>query len=114
MAATSTLQYPSRGPGLMLGFVALVLTAVVCGYGIAVGEVEAMVGSLAVIAAIAALIDYRAGAVLLMIMLPIEGVWFFPHSMFGLTGLNPLNALLATTLISFVLRGKQLAIFKQK
>ena len=60
------------------------------------------------LAAVAALADYRAGAVLLMIMLPIEGVWFFPHSMFGLTGLNPLNALLGATLVSFVLRGKGL------
>src|SRR3954469_10441594 len=105
MAATS-LSYAERGPGLGLGIAALVLFGALCGVGIALGEVEAMLASAAVIAVIAPFIDYRFGAVALMVMLPISSVWFFPRSMFGITGLNPVNVLAVFTLASFVLRGQ--------
>jgi O-antigen ligase len=39
-------------------------------------------------------------------MLPVEGSYLFPHSVFGVTGLNPLNLVLAATLCSFLLRGQ--------
>src|SRR3954469_8878838 len=105
MAATS-LSYAERGPGLGLGIAALVLFGALCGVGIALGEVEAMLASAAVIAVIAPFIDFRFGAVALMVLLPISSVWFFPRSMFGLTGLNPINVLSPATLVSFALRGR--------
>src|ERR1051326_365324 len=107
MAAPATsLGYGERGPGLGLGIGVLVLFGLLCGVGIAMGEVEAMLASVAAIAVIGALIDYRFGCVTLMVLLPISSVWFFPHSMFGFTGLNPINVLGFMTLVSFALRGR--------
>src|SRR5258706_3587778 len=105
-APAASLQYPERGPGLALGIGALVVFGALCGVGIAVGEVEAMLASVAAIAVAAAFIDFRFGAVALMVLLPISSVWFFPRSMFGLTGLNPINVLAAATFVSFALRGR--------
>jgi O-antigen ligase len=105
-APASSLSYGERTPGLGLGIGALVLFGVLCGVGIAVGEVEAMLAAVATIAVAAALIDYRFGAVTLLVLLPISNVWFFPHSMFGFTGLNPINVLAGATFVSFALRGR--------
>ena len=71
------------GPGLALGVVGLGLFGVVCGVGLAVGELEALVASLTVLACFAVFADFRIGAVLLLVMLPVEGSYLFPHSVFG-------------------------------
>ena len=42
--------------------------------------------------------DFRIGVVLLILLLPISRSTVFPHEMFGITGLNPLNLLLFGTL----------------
>jgi len=105
-APATTLSYAERGPGAGLAIALLVLFGVACGVGIALGEVEAMVAAVATIAVAAALIDFRFGAVTLMVLLPISSVWFFPHSMFGFTGLNPINVLAGATFASFALRGR--------
>ena len=107
--ATSTLRY-ERGPGPAAAVTLLLLFGTLCGVGIAVGELEAMLASVAIIAGIAALIDFRAGALFLMITLPIASVSFFPRGMFGFTGLNPVNLLMAATLASFLMRGKRLSL----
>ena len=112
--ATSTAGYAERGPGAAAAVTLLLLFGALCGIGIAVGETEAMVASVAVIACVATLIDYRSGAVALIVMLPIAGVWFFPHSMFGFTGINPVNLVLAATIGSFVLRGRRLSLLAPK
>jgi O-antigen ligase len=112
--ATSTLRYAERGPGAGLAVTLLLLFGALSGVGIAVGELEAMLASVALIVAIAAMIDYRAGALFLMILLPIASVSFFPRGMFGFTGLNPVNVLMAATLVSFVLRGKRLGMLTPK
>jgi O-antigen ligase len=95
-----------RGAGLALGFAALAVFGVVCGIGIALGEIEALIGSLTLLGAIAVLVDYRIGAVLMMALLPASGTYFFPRGMFGFTGLNPLNLILVATLLSFFARGQ--------
>src|SRR5713101_4879335 len=102
------------GPGLALGVVGLGLFGVVCGVGLAVGELEALVASLTVLACFAVLADFRIGAVLLLVMLPVEGSYLFPHSVFGVTGLNPLNLVLAATLFSYLVRGHGLKTFLPK
>jgi hypothetical protein len=108
----STARLPvSRLPGLVAGVLGLGLTAVGIGIGIAVGELAALVASVTVLACLAVLVDYRVGAVLLVILLPLEGSYLFPHSVFGITGLNPLNLVLAATLASFILQGKGLKRF---
>src|SRR5256712_4923715 len=112
-AATSRLP-AERGPGLALGVVGLGLFGVVCGVGLAVGELQALVASLTVLACFAVLADSRIGAVLLLVMLPVEGSYLFPHSVFGVTGLNPLNLVLAATLVSYLVRGHGLKTFLPK
>ena len=108
----STARLPAeRTPGLVLGVIGLGVMAVASGIGIALGELQALVASLSVIACIAVLADYRIGVVLLMIMLPIEGSYLFPHSVFGVTGLNPLNLTLAATLFSYAVHGNTLRRF---
>jgi hypothetical protein len=103
-----------RGPGLALGVVGLGLFGVVCGIGLAVGELQALVAALTVLACFAVLADFRIGAVLLLVMLPVEGSYLFPHSVFGVTGLNPLNLVLAATLVSYLVRGQGLKTFLPK
>src|SRR5262245_24275561 len=112
--AVSTLRYADRGPGPATAIVLLLVFGALSGVGIALGEVQAMLASVAIIAALAALIDFRAGAVFLMVLLPIASVSFFPRGMFGFTGLNPINVLMAATLASFVMRGKRLSLLTPK
>src|SRR5215813_3959926 len=50
------------------------------------------------------LLDFRVGVVLLILLMPISRSTVFPHALFGVTGANPLNLLLAATLISYLLR----------
>src|SRR5204863_100999 len=88
--------------------------SVAFGVGVAIGELDAMVAALTVLACFATLADYRIGAVLLVIMLPVEGSYLFPHSVFGFTGLNPINMVLAATLISYLLRGYEVRRFLPK
>jgi O-antigen ligase len=94
--------------------VGLGLFGVVCGVGLAVGELQALVASLTVLACFAVLADFRIGAVLLLVMLPVEGSYLFPHSVFGVTGLNPLNLVLGATLVSYLVRGHGLKSFLPK
>ena len=114
MTAISARLPVERGPGLVTAAVGLGLFAIVCGIGLAIGELDAMVASLTVLACFATFADYRIGAVLLVIMLPVEGSYLFPHSVFGITGLNPVNMVLAATLFSYLLRGYELKRFLPK
>src|SRR6185503_2777652 len=114
MTAASARLVTGRGVGLFLGVAGLMLIAVVCGIGVAMGELEAAVTCLALLACCAVFADFRVGAVLVMLMLPVERSVYFPHSVFGIIGLNPLNLVLAATLASFLLRGQNLARFVPK
>ena len=95
-----------RGPGLAFGVTALLVFGIASGIGLALGELEALTVSLTLIGCLATLLDFRIGAVLIIVMLPAAGSYFFPRAILGYTGLNPLNMLLAATFVSFVLRGK--------
>jgi O-antigen ligase len=105
MAVSTSAQAPSSAV-LVAGIAGLLLCAVLAGVGLAVGELNAMIIALAMIAAAATFVDFRVGTVLLMILLPLKETTFFPSSMFGITGMNPLNLLLAATLASYLLRGR--------
>jgi O-antigen ligase len=74
------------------------------GLALAIGELEALWISLSVVAALVVLVDYRVGAVLLILMLPIADSNLFPHALMGMTGVNPVNMLLAGTLVSYAVR----------
>jgi len=105
MSATTARLTAERGPGLAFAAVGLGLFGVACGVGVAIGELQALTASLTVLACLAVIADYRVGAVLLVVMLPVAGSSLFPHSVFGVTGLNPLNLVLAATFVSYLMRG---------
>ena len=50
------------------------------------------------------LLDYRVGVVVLILFMPISASILFPHELLGITGLNPINILLAATLASYLFR----------
>src|SRR5205085_2039395 len=97
MTAISARLPSERGPGVGLAVVGLGLFGILCGIGVAIGELEALIASLTVLASVAVLADYRIGAVLLVVMLPVSASLLFPHSVFGVIGLNPMNLVLAAT-----------------
>jgi O-antigen ligase len=76
------------------------------GVAIAFGEANAFYITLSVILGAAILVDFRVGAVLLILLLPLVATFFLPHSMFGIPSLNPFNIVLAATLASYLMRGK--------
>jgi O-antigen ligase len=105
----STARLPAgQAPGLTLGIVGLGLFAVACGIGVAMGELQAMIVVVTLIACVAVMADFRVGAVLMMLMLPIESSYLFPRGVGGITGLNPFNLVLGATLVSYLIRGKNL------
>ena len=109
MATLSATQPRSEAPGrhtwLVAAF-ALCACAVAGGYALALHEIEALYIGVTVSACVAILIDYRIGAVLLIVLLPVSATALFPGAMLGITGLNPINLLLAGTLGAYLLRGR--------
>jgi O-antigen ligase len=90
---------------LLVGL-ALLAGAGAAGYALAVAEVEALFVVLALITCVAVVFDFRIGAVILVMMLPAADTPFIPHGLMGVTGLNPINMLLAGTLGAYLLRGR--------
>ena len=103
----SALSVPAAfaDPRLRRALVLAALLAFGCLWGVAVAMagVAAALICVSLIACVFCLRDFRAGVVLLILIMPISSSFLFPHSMFGISGLNPLNLLLATTLLSYVL-----------
>ena len=95
----------SRHLWLLVGL-GLIVGAAAAGYALAVAEVEALFVSLALVACVAVIFDFRIGVVLLVMMLPAADTPFIPHGLMGVTGLNPINLLLAGTLGAYLLRGR--------
>ncbi|MDQ5848090.1 MAG: hypothetical protein M3544_03885, partial [Pseudomonadota bacterium] len=98
MAATS-LRYEGVGNHSWVavagGMLALALGS---GYALALHEMAGLYVALSLICGVAVLLDFRVGAVLLLLMLPTAASSLFPHSLMQITGLNPLNLLLLATL----------------
>ncbi len=70
---------------------------------VAVGGIGAALACVSMVACVCCLLDFRTGVTLLIIMMPISSSVLFPHAMFGMTGLNPLNLLLVTTLAIYLM-----------
>ena len=83
---------------------AAALLGLVCGAMVALGGLNGLYLCLSLVAAALILYDFRAGVVLLILLMPISGSHIFPHEMLGITGLNPLNLLLVATLGSYLLQ----------
>ena len=89
------------------GFVpaAVALFAGLWGLVVALAGLNALYLCLSLLGCAFILRDFRIGVVLLILLMPISRSAIFPHAMFGVTGLNPLNVLLVGTLGSCLLRG---------
>jgi O-antigen ligase len=109
MATVSLAQPRVEAPGRhswLFAALVLVLGAVGAGYGLAVGELEALWVGLTAAACVAILVDFRIGAILLVLLLPISATAYFPRTLLGVTGLNPLNLIVVGTLGAYLLRGR--------
>lgn len=84
--------------------VGVALVAGLAGLAIAVAGVPALILCVGLVACLFVLLDFRAGVVMLIVLMPIAASQFFPRSMLGITGLNPFNLLLGATFVSFVVR----------
>lgn len=82
----------------------LMAVGAVCGMAIALGGVAAAIIGLSLVACLFCVRDFRVGIVMLVLIMPISQSYVFPHAMFGITGLNPLNLLLITSLGLMVMR----------
>ena len=85
-------------------FAGLVAFGALWGAAVAVGGTAAVIVLITIIACIFCVRDFRAGVVLLILIMPISQSYVFPHEMFGITGANPLNLLMAATLAVMVMR----------
>src|SRR5882672_1264827 len=86
-------------------FSGIALLGAFWGSVVAVAEVNALYLCVSLIGCVFILLDFRIGVVLLIPLMPISQSAMFPHAMFGITGLNPANLLLAGTLGSCLLVG---------
>ena len=85
---------------------AMLALALGCGYALALGDMAGLYVSLSLICAVAVLFDFRAGAVLLLLLLPTAASTLFPHGLMQISGLSPLNLLLLATIGSYVIHGR--------
>jgi len=111
-AHASSLARSESGSNYLwiLAAVGLVAFGAASGIAIAFGEANAFYITLSVILGAAVLVDFRVGAVVLILLLPMVATYFLPHSMFGIPALNPFNIVLAATLVSYVMRGRIAAL----
>lgn len=107
-AHASSLARSESGSNYLwiLAAVGLVAFGAASGIAIAFGEANAFFITLSLIVGAAVLVDFRVGAVVLILLLPLVATSFVPHSMFGIPALNPFNILVAATLVSYLLRGR--------
>ena len=108
MAATSSYL---RHEGLAAhGWIAVAIAmlglALGCGYALALGELAGLYIGVSLVGAVAVLLDFRVGAVMLLLILPTSASSLFPHQLMQISGLNPLNLLLAATVGSFMIQGR--------
>jgi O-antigen ligase len=108
-ASASTALPRAEAPGRhtwIVAALALLFGAAGAGYGIAMGEFQALWVALAAAACVAVLIDFRLGAIFLVALLPVSTTAVFPRALMGIPALNPINVLLAGALGAYLLRGR--------
>ncbi len=94
----------SKGLRQALILSGLVLFGLVWGALVAYAAVGAALLAVSFVACLAVLRDFRVGVMLLIAIMPISWSVLFPHAMFGITGVQPLNLLLAATMAVFLMR----------
>jgi hypothetical protein len=108
MAATSMyLRHEGLAAhGWIAAALAMLALALGSGYTLALGEVAGLYVGMSLVCAGAVLFDFRVGAVLMLLMLPMSASALFPHGLMGITGLNPLNLLLLATIGAYLVHGR--------
>src|SRR5580700_3842920 len=82
----------------------IALLGALFGVVLAAGGVTAFFLCASLLACAFVLADFRFGVAALILLMPISGSsTLFPHEMFGIVGLNPINLLLAGTCASWLL-----------
>jgi O-antigen ligase len=95
LPSTSSIPWP---------LLAAAVLATVSGAAIALYGLAGLYMCLSILGGAVILYDFRAGVVLLILLMPISHTTVFPHEMFGITGLNPLNLLLAATFGAYLVQ----------
>lgn len=85
-------------------FGGIAMLGVLAGVAVGVAGLNALYLCAATIGCAFILRDFRIGVVLLILLMPISESYVFPHKIFGVTGLNPLNLLLVGTFGSYLIR----------
>lgn len=111
MASATATAYarPRAASSSYLGLLivtAMLGLAAALGFAVAVGEFAAFFVAMAVVAGIAVFFDFRIGAVLLILILPMGATYFLPHSVLGVPSLNPFNIIIAATFAACLVRGQ--------
>jgi O-antigen ligase len=105
--AADSLRYEATGShswiAVAVGMLALALGS---GYALALGEMAGLYVALSLACAVAVLIDFRVGAVALLLMLPMSASALFPHNLLNIKGLDPLNLIVLAALGAYILRGR--------
>lgn len=81
----------------------IVLLCVCWAFAVVLAEWNALIVGLALFACVLIVLDFRIGVVLLIVLMPISLSTIWPHQIGGVTGLNPVNLLVAGTLGSYLL-----------
>jgi O-antigen ligase len=76
----------------------LLIAGALAGAAVALAGVNGLILCVALLGCAFILLDFRVGVALLVVLMPLSRSAMFPHAMFGITGLNPVNLLLAGTL----------------
>ncbi|HEX8963284.1 MAG TPA: O-antigen ligase family protein [Rhodocyclaceae bacterium] len=79
--------------------------AVLLGALVVFAEAEAVVVTASLLACVFVMIDFRFGVACLILLMPLSASTVFPHSMAGITGLNPINLLMLGTCVSLLAHG---------
>lgn len=90
------------GIAIAVGMLALALGS---GYALALGELAGLYVAISLACGAAVLLDFRVGAVLLLVMLPTSASSLFPRELMQMRGLNPLNLVFLATLASYFIGG---------
>jgi O-antigen ligase len=110
MTTAASQQYIRREPPSnalwLFAAIGLVAFAAAMGVALAYGEMAAFFIALSLIAGLAVMYDFRIGAVLLLLLMPMGATHLFPHALMGVPGLNPFNVVLGATLVSAAMRGQ--------
>ena len=85
-------------------FAALALFGAFWGALIAVMEGAGLLLFIVAFSMVLILRDFRVGVAIMVLIMPLAQSYMFPHEMFGITGLNPLNLLLMATLGVYFMR----------